>query len=433
MPSSGNGAWQTHSKTALIQSSLDVLDQGITIFDADLKLVFANRKFLELRDLPPHLGKVGTRFEEQIRFRAERGDYGPGDAEDLVQEHVELAKKFEAHRIERTQLDGRVLEIRGDPLSGGGFIASYSDITERKRAEESLLASEQALQERIADLEEAQRKLEIQRESLARLADDLLVARDAARAADRTKSEFLAAMSHELRTPLNAIIGFSEMIKSETFGPVGSVQYRSYAEDINESGQHLLALINDILDLSKVESGVDELHEENIEVPEILESVLRLVKQRAENSRLELELDLSQDLPSLCADERKLKQILVNLLTNAIKFTDAGGKVTLRAWCRRDSGFVFQIIDTGIGIAAEDIPKALSQFGQVDSDLDRQYEGTGLGLPLTKALVELHGGCLDLQSQAGVGTTATVRFPATRIIRSRHGAYAPGVDDRVAG
>ena len=324
-----------------------------------------------------------------------------------------------------------VSDMQGD--EGRTFIGVCHDITERKQAEGALLASEQALQERVVELELAQRRLERQGEDLVRLADDLLIARDEARAADRAKSEFLAAMSHELRTPLNAIIGFSEIIKGETFGPVGSVQYRDYASDIHESGQHLLALINDILDLSKVESGVDELHEENIEVPEILESVLRLVQQRAENSRLELELDLSQDLPSLCADERKLKQILVNLLTNAIKFTDAGGKVTLRAWCRGDSGFVFQIIDTGIGIAAEDIPKALSQFGQVDSDLDRQYEGTGLGLPLTKALVELHGGCFDLQSRAGVGTTATVRFPATRIIRSRHGAYAPGVDDRVAG
>ncbi len=135
----------------------------------------------------------------------------------------------------------------------------------------------------------------------------------------------------------------------------------------------------------------------------------------------------------LRGDPRKLQQILANLMTNAIKFTDAGGKVTLRAWCRADSGFVFQIIDTGIGIAAEDVPKALSRFGQVDGDLNRRYEGTGLGLPLTKALVELHGGRFELQSQIGVGTTATVRFPATRIIRSRHGAYALGVGDRVAG
>jgi PAS domain S-box-containing protein len=329
------------------------------------------------------------------------------------------------------------LTVKFPILDGTGNIAAVgaigTDITERKRAERALQESERALQERVVDLELAQRRLEHQGEDLVRLADDLGLARDQAEAANRAKSEFLAAMSHELRTPLNAIIGFSEIIQSETFGPVGSVKYRSYAEDINDSGQHLLALINDILDLSKVESGLDELYEEDIEVPAVIESVLRLVQQRGGGDGVALDLDIPDDLPLLRGDQRKLKQILANLLTNAIKFTEAGGKVTLRARCRADSGFVFQIIDTGIGIAAEDIPKALSRFGQVDGDLNRQYEGTGLGLPLTKALVELHGGRFDLQSQAGVGTTATVRFPAARIIRSRHDAYAPGLDDRVAG
>jgi PAS domain S-box-containing protein len=327
------------------------------------------------------------------------------------------------------------LEISVSDMQGDGgrtFIGVCHDITERMRAERALQESERALQERVVDLELVQQRLEQQGGDLVRLADDLVLARDQAEAANRAKSEFLAAMSHELRTPLNAIIGFSEIIQSETLGPVGSVKYRSYAEDINDSGQHLLSLINDILDLSKVESGLDELYEEDIEVPAVIEAVLRLVRQRAEDGGLAFDLDIPDDLPLLRGDQRKLKQILANLLTNAIKFTDAGGKVTLRAWCRADSGFVFQIIDTGIGIAAEDVPKALSRFGQVDGDLNRQYEGTGLGLPLTKALVELHGGRFDLQSQVGIGTTATVRFPATRIIHSRHGVYAPGEGDRVA-
>ena len=251
--------------------------------------------------------------------------------------------------------------------------------------------------------------------------------------ANRAKSEFLAAMSHELRTPLNAIIGFSEIIKDETFGPVGSTKYRDYAGDINESGQHLLGLVNDILDLSKIESGTDELQEDKIEIPEIIRSALMLVGQRAEQGGIKLELELADQLPALRADERKLKQILVNLLSNAIKFSDAGGEVALRAWCRMGSGHVFQIIDTGIGIAPEDIPKALSQFGQVDGDLNRQYEGTGLGLPLTKALVELHGGTLDLQSQVGVGTTATVRFPAERIVVLSRDTESIGTISKTAG
>ncbi len=251
----------------------------------------------------------------------------------------------------------------------------------------------------------------------------LRYAKDSAEIANRAKSEFLAAMRHELRTPLNAIIGFSEIIQSETFGPVGSVKYCAYAEDINDSGQHLLALINDILDLSKVESGLDELYEEDIEVPAVIQSVLRLVQQRGGDGGLALELDFPDNLPLLRGDKRKLKQILVNLLTNAIKFTDASGKVTLRAWCRADSDFVFQIIDTGIGIAAKDIPKALSRFGQVDGDLNRQYQGTGLGLPLTKALVELHGGNLTIDSVLGVGTTVTVVIPSQRVIdRARSAA-----------
>ncbi len=312
-------------------------------------------------------------------------------------------------------------------------ISAVEDITQRKLAEDSLLESEEALQERIADLEEAQSKLEIQGQSLVRLADDLLIARDEARAADRAKSEFLAAMSHELRTPMNAVLGFSEIIKDETLGSVGITQYRDYAEDIHESGKHLLGLINDILDLSKIESGTDDLHEDEIEIHQIVGSALKLVGQRAEQGAIKLHLEIAEQLPTLRADERKLKQILVNLLSNAVKFSDDGSEVALWAWCRTGSGHVFQIIDTGIGIAPEDIPKALSRFGQVDGDLNRQYEGTGLGLPLTKALVEQHGGTLDLQSQVGVGTTVTVRFPAERIADSPHNAKAVDAADRKAG
>ncbi len=307
------------------------------------------------------------------------------------------------------------------------------EIFERARAEEALLESEHALRERVADLEEAHHKLKTQGESLAHLADDLLLARDEARAADRSKSEFLATMSHELRTPLNAVIGFSEIIKDEAFGPVGNTQYRGYAVDINDCGRHLLSLINDILDLSRIESGTGLIHDDRVEIPVIVRSALKLVGQRAAQRRIVPELQLPDQLPALRADERKLKKILVNLLANAIKFTNPGGTVAFRVWCRKDSGFVFQISDTGIGVAPEDIPKALSRFGQVDSDLSRQYEGTGLGLPLTKALVEQHGGTLDFQSEVGVGTTVTVRFPAERIIPLPDNADSSDVEDGLAG
>jgi len=248
-----------------------------------------------------------------------------------------------------------------------------------------------------------------------RLVEEVALARDQAKAANKSRSEFLAMMSHELRTPLNAVIGYSEIIREETFGPVGSPKYREYVVDIHDSGCHLLSIINDILDLSKLETGRLELLEIDVSVVEALDASVRLVRERAITDGVTLELTSEDDLPTLYADERKLKQIIVSLLSNAIKFSDRGGTVTLNAWCRPESGYVFQVADTGIGMALEDIPKALAPFGQIDSDLNRRHEGTGIGLPLTKALVEMHSGSIDVQSKLGVGTTVTIRFPAERI------------------
>jgi two-component system cell cycle sensor histidine kinase PleC len=304
--------------------------------------------------------------------------------------------------------------------------ALEKEILERREAEARQ-------DERIAELLSSKSALERQGEEIVRLAEDLAVARDHAESANRTKSMFLATMSHELRTPLNAIIGFSELIGGEMFGPLGNDSYREYANDIRESGQHLLDLINDILDLSKCESGRDELHEENVDISELTRSVKWLVTGRAQDGNVAIETELAADAPMLCADKLKLKQILINLMSNAIKFTDSGGKVTLKAWCSVNSGYVFQVIDTGIGIALEDIPKTLLPFQQIDNRLTRKYEGTGLGLPLSKALVELHGGSLDLQSQVGVGTIVTVRLPAERIVPLQHDTRATDEADRKTG
>jgi signal transduction histidine kinase len=321
---------------------------------------------------------------------------------------------FHAH-WSMAAIDAAVLILICSPIIYVWVIRPY--VLARQRAETESRQSEEALKERVAELEQARARLEQQGADLSGLAEELKRTGEQTSAASRAKSEFLAAMSHELRTPLNAIMGFSEVIKSETFGPVGSLKYRDYAEDINASGQHLLDLINDILDLAKVESGTDELHEEQIEVPQAVRTVLNLVKQRADKGGVALELDLPDDPPLLSADERKLKQILLNLVTNAIKFSGEGGTVTLRVRARAEDGYLFEVVDTGVGMAPEDIPRALSQFGQIDSDPERQQEGTGLGLPLTKTLVEMHDGSLELRSEIGAGTTARVRFPAARILQ----------------
>ena len=245
-----------------------------------------------------------------------------------------------------------------------------------------------------------------------------LAAKDEAEQANRAKSEFLANMSHELRTPLNAINGFSEMIVAETLGPLGNVEYQKYARYIKEAGEHLLDLINDLLDLSKIEAGNIVLAEETISVAALMRSCVAMIRERADAGDVRINVDIDEELlPLLCADEMRIKQIVLNLMSNAVKFTPADGTVTVRAWYHVDRGFVLQVADTGIGIAAHNIPKALARFEQVESTLDRTYEGTGLGLPLTKSLVEQHGGALDLHSQLGVGTVVTVSLPADRAIR----------------
>ncbi len=242
-------------------------------------------------------------------------------------------------------------------------------------------------------------------------------AKEESESASRAKSDFLANMSHELRTPLNAIIGFSEMMVSETLGPLGRPKYGSYARDIHSSGRHLLDLVGDILDLSKIEAGKDEPEETLIDVPRLLGAIVPLVKGRADEGNVKLGTDSPNALPRLRADSRKLKQILVNLLSNGIKFTEPGGSIRLSVSVRNDDGMTFQVVDTGVGMAAQDIPTALSQFGQVENRLGRDHEGTGIGLPLTRALVEQHGGTLLLTSEIGIGTTVTVDFPAGRTVR----------------
>ena len=239
--------------------------------------------------------------------------------------------------------------------------------------------------------------------------------------ANRAKSEFLANMSHELRTPLNAVIGFSALIDRQIKGPIGHEAYRGYARDISRSGEHLLGIINDILDLSKVEAGKLELHEEQIDLASVFRSCARLVEPKAREAGLALSIQAPHTLPLLLADETRVKQIVINLLSNAVKFTPRGGRVSLSARLAADA-IEIVVADTGIGMTPEQIPVALESFRQIESSQSRKFQGTGLGLPLAKKLAELHGGSIDVESAPGLGTTVTVRLPASRIVEQRASA-----------
>jgi signal transduction histidine kinase len=241
-------------------------------------------------------------------------------------------------------------------------------------------------------------------------------AEEAAQAASRAKSDFLANMSHELRTPLNAIIGFSELMCKELFGRIGNKRYVEYANDIRESANHLLTVINEVLDFSRAEAGALIVNESEVDLEQVIHSARRIVEERAMTAGLTLETVVPADLPVLQADERMLKQMLLNLLWNAIKFTPEGGRVRIAAERGAGGTLLIEVADTGIGMAAEEIPIALKPFRQVDSGLNRKHGGTGLGLPLVKSRIELHGGSLAIASAPGAGTTVSLIFPASRVI-----------------
>jgi len=251
--------------------------------------------------------------------------------------------------------------------------------------------------------------------------EQLIQAKIDADSANATKSQFLANMSHELRTPLNAILGFSDILKNESFGAIGSPVYKEYSQDIHSSGKHLLDLINDILDVAKIEAGKLELKEEVLDVRPAIEICTNMLSLVASEARVEIIVDVADDLPFLYADETRLRQIVSNLLSNALKFTNAGGNVTLKVGLNKREGIFISVADTGIGIADNDIENALSQFGQVDDRYSRNANGTGLGLPLVQLITEEHGGLFEFSSELNIGTTAVVHFPVGRT-RSRAAA-----------
>jgi len=282
--------------------------------------------------------------------------------------------------------------------------------------------------ELLAVLDRCFEKSRLQEENRAAY-DALRIAKESAEKANRAKSEFLANISHELRTPLNAIIGFSEVMMQGILGPIANESYVGYLKDIHDSGIDLLNIINDILDLSKAEAGKLELSEQTVDVAAVLDAVCRLMTAKIDLANLVVTTDISPKLSLLFCDRLKLKQVLLNLLSNAVKFTPPGGRIDVTATCDPERGFEITMRDTGIGIAKDDISRVLQPFEQVESSLSRSHNGTGLGLPLTAAMMELHGGTIAIDSEIEQGTTVCIRFPRERLVDSREGAADGAVID----
>ncbi len=365
------------------QNRVTFENAAVGIADVDLNGVFlrTNDRYCEILGFGP--GELAGVSYREIFHPSEIA--GAGARVQRLRDGMIDSYTIEGHYIRRDGVDVwgnlSVSLIRRADGTPHFFVAVMADITERKRAEEAL--------------HEAKEQADI---------------------ANRAKTEFLANTSHELRTPLNSIIGFSQILVNEMFGPLGTPQYLQYARDIHHSGEQLLDLIKDILDISQVEMGRLELTEEAVAAETIVASCVRLVEERAARAGLTLDVEIYDGLPLLHVDALRIKQILLNLLTNAVKFTADGGTVRLAAADPASGGFRFTVSDNGIGIAAADFERVMTIFGQADSSWTRQHEGAGLGLPLARRLTELHGGKLDLESEPGAGTTVTVWLPAERAV-----------------
>ena len=368
-----------------LQSAIEAAPGALALFDHDDRMVLCNQHYVDFYpDSVQPLLVPGVRFEILIRAMAAYGGYDEAADSDIMQQIVD--HRLQAHRdatgeIVQQLIGGRWVLTRERRTREGGMVCFHTDITQMKQQENALRKSEQAERQ----------------------------ARETAERTDRTKSSFLATMSHELRTPLNAVIGFSQIIEQGIFGPQPA-RYREYATLIRRSGEHLLIIINDILDIAKLQSGKTELHLEVVPLDTIIEESARLMEPQAAAAGITLSCLIGPNIPPVHADLTRLRQVVLNLLSNAIKFTPSGGKVSIAAsvW---EGAVMITVTDTGIGMAEKDIPRALEPFGQISNAMTRAHEGTGLGLPLSKSLIELHGGHFEIKSALNVGTTITITLP----------------------
>ncbi len=384
---------------SLLSSIFDVSEVGIVVSDQNRRIVKVNDSFIRM---------YGWAREELIG----------SDVSDIVtSDERELARRNHDDFIRSGQRSSGEMKImrKDGSIANALFTTATLELSQKRRFQVTT----------VMDIT-LRKQMEL----------SLRFAKEQADAANHAKSSFLANMSHELRTPLNAIIGFSEMMKNETFGKLGSEKYKEYLGDIHLSARHLLEIINEVLDMSKIEAGRVELDESFIEISDLVFSVSRMAASRAFSSGLTIVEDIEEDLPPLYADVRLVRQILINLVTNAVKFSRNAGEIRIGARMNKNNELEVIVEDEGIGIAPDQIEQALEPFGQVSNpDHASRFQGTGLGLPLAKAMAELHGGALRLISEVGEGTTVTVIFPAHRTIerREKKNAENEGLDNLTLG
>jgi two-component system cell cycle sensor histidine kinase PleC len=383
-----------------LRDAIETIPEAFVVWDANNRLVLCNSNFQELHNLSDQAIKAGASYDAVVA----------AGRKPVVRSKVTSEGQAPGARTFEAQLDdGRWLHISERRTKDGGYVSVGTDITTLKLHEEKLMESEKRLIKTVADLRGSQLTLERQAEELADLADKYAEEKTRAEEANQAKSKFLANMSHELRTPLNAIIGFSEIMESGMFGPIGSPKYSEYCHDIHQSGTYLLDVINDILDMSKIEAGRIRLDVQEVRLGRFLKDAMRVVSARADDKELTLSADIAHGI-RLRADNRLLKQIVLNLLSNAVKFTPERGRVIVRA--RASARWVrIAIVDTGIGIPKDALAKLGRPFEQVESQLTKSHQGSGLGLAIARSLTELHGGTMRIRSTLGKGTIVLLRLP----------------------